>query len=263
MPLTISRLPSLRPHTEVGRRRTVLAGALLAASVLYFLAELVVAARWPQPYSWTQNMISDLGVPECLGDMSRFGDMAVADRYICSPWYPLMNAAFVVVGALGVAAAVALLPRIPRPWDRIVLVLATVNGIALACVGLFPGSAGEFPGGSRVRIVVHPIAAYLEHVTGMALMAIAVMLLLRRRRSLAGVTAVLFAVSGLAALVILWGNPIGPGGTERAAIDPFLWWRVFVGAALLLVAFRYDGTPGRGREVREKRSRALQEGPRS
>ncbi|WP_220658642.1 DUF998 domain-containing protein [Tsukamurella sp. TY48] len=238
MSLTISRLPSLRRTAAMSPARTALAGGLLAASVLYFLAEVVVASRWPQPYSWTGNMISDLGVPECLGDMSRFGDLAVADRYICSPWHPVMNAAFVAVGLLGIAAAAALLPRIPRPWDRIVLALAAINGIALACVGLFPGSAGEFPGGPPVRTVVHPIAAYVEHVSGMALMAIAIVLLVPRRWDLAGVTALLFGISGLAALVIPWGNPIGPGGTERAAIDPFLWWRVAVGVALLVVAVR-------------------------
>lgn len=203
--------------------------------MLYFLAEVLVAAQWPQPYSWSGNMISDLGVPECLGDTSRFGALAATDRFVCSPWHPVMNAAFVLVGALGIAAAVAVAPRIPRRWRRIVVVLAVINGIALACVGLFPGSAGEFPGGSTVRIVVHPIAAYTEHVTGMALMVIAI-ILLRHHRGPAAATGLLFAVSGLAALVIPWANPLGAGGTERAAIDPFLWWRCLAGLALIATA---------------------------
>ncbi|WP_415678454.1 DUF998 domain-containing protein [Tsukamurella hominis] len=224
-------------------RRAGLAGTLLTATVAYFLAELIVARQWPRPYSWTDNMISDLGVPECLGDLSRDGGLAVTDRFVCSPWHPLMNTAFVLVGALGIAAAVAVRPLLPRPWDRAAVALAVVNGVALACVGIFPGSAGEFPDGPRARIVVHPIAAYVEHVSGMALMSLAVLLLLRSRRRLAALTAACIAVSGIAALVIPWANPLGAGGTERAAIDPFLWWRCALGVALLVAARRVRPRP--------------------
>lgn len=222
----------------MSRRRTVVAGALLLSTGLYFLAEIVVSLQWPRPYDWSHNMISDLGVPECLGELSRDGGLAVADRFVCSPWHPVMNAAFVVVGGLGFAAALALRPVLPRPWGAVTLGLAAVNAIALACVGLFPGSAGEFPDGPRARIVVHPIAAYVEHVTGLALMAVAVLLLIRTRTRLAALTALFIAVSGFAALVIPWANPLGAGGTERAAIDPFLWWRCILGVALLVLARR-------------------------
>ncbi|MGX9297228.1 DUF998 domain-containing protein [Tsukamurella paurometabola] len=236
MRLNISRLPSTRPATTLSRRRTVTAGTLLTATVGYFLTEVLVARQWPRPYSWTNNMISDLGVPECLGDLRRDGGLAVSDRFVCSPWHPLMNAAFVAVGALGIAAVIALRPLLPRPWATVALVLGAINGIALACVGLFPGSAGEFPGGPPARIVVHPIAAYVEHVTGMALMGLAAVLLIRSHVRLAALTAVCFAISGLAALIIPWANPIGTGGTERAAIDPFLWWRCALGVTLLALA---------------------------
>ncbi len=238
MPVKIEELPRAAPVTAIGGRRTVVAGSLLAATALYFLAELAVARRWARPYDWSGNMISDLGVPECLGDLSRAGGLAVADRYVCSPWHSVMNTMFVLIGVLGVGAAIVLAPLFPRPWRRITLALATINGLALACVGLFPGSAGEFPDGPRARIVVHPIAAYVEHVSGLALMAVAFLLLVRTRPALAAATAVLIAVSGIAALVIPWANPLGPGGTERAAIDPFLWWRCLLGLALLTSAVR-------------------------
>ncbi|KXO88622.1 hypothetical protein AXK56_09810 [Tsukamurella pulmonis] len=224
--------------TTVSTRRSVLAGSLFLASVGYFVAEVVVAARWPRPYSWTGNMISDLGVPECLGDLRRDGGLAVADRFVCSPWHPVMNTTFVVVGTLGIAGAVAVRPLLPRRWGTVAVALAAVNGIALACVGLFPGSAGEFPDGPRARIVVHPIAAYTEHVSGMALMGLAALLLLRSRPRLAVATVACIAVSGLAALVIPWANPLGAGGTERAAIDPFVWWRCALGVVLLTFALR-------------------------
>lgn len=238
MQLTIEALPQARPVDSLSTRRTVLAGALLAATLIYFLAELIVARQWARPYSWSHNMISDLGVPECLGDLSRDGGLAVSDRFVCSPWHPLMNITFVAVGALGIAAAIALGPLLPRRWDTAAVALATVNGVALACVGLFPGSAGEFPGGPQSRIIVHPIAAYVEHVTGMALMTLAALLLLRSRARVAAITVACIAVSGLAALIIPWANPLGAGGTERAAIDPFLWWRCALGIALLMTAWR-------------------------
>ena len=245
MQLKISTLPTAHPVDRLSRRRTALTGALLAATLLYFVAELVVARQWPRPYSWSRNMISDLGVPECLGDLSRDGGLAVSDRFVCSPWHPLMNITFVTVGALGIAAAIALRPLLPRRWDDAAVALATVNGVALACVGLFPGSAGEFPGGPQSRIIVHPIAAYVEHVSGMALMALAALLLLRSRARVAALTVVCIAVSGLAALIIPWANPLGAGGTERAAIDPFLWWRCLLGVALMVVAQRARHRPER------------------
>lgn len=238
MQLKISTLPAACALTTVSAARTALAGALLAATLLYFVAEVVVAHQWPRPYDWSLNMISDLGVPECLGDLSSENGLAVADRFVCSPWHLLMNTAFVVVGGLGIAAAIVARPLFPRRWDQAALVLATINGIALACVGLFPGSAGEFPDGPQARIVVHPVAAYVEHVSGMALMAIAALLLLRSRPRLAAFTIVCIAISGLAALVIPWANPLGAGGTERVAIDPFLWWRSVLGVALLVAAHR-------------------------
>ncbi|MCS3779682.1 DUF998 domain-containing protein [Tsukamurella ocularis] len=243
MRLTTKELPQARPVDSLSRRRTVLTGALLTATLIYFLTELIVARQWPRPYSWTDNMISDLGVPECLGDLSRDGGLAVSDRFVCSPWHPLMNTAFVTVGALGIAAAIAVRPLLPRPWDRAAVALATINGVALACVGIFPGSAGEFPGGPGTRIVVHPIAAYVEHVSGMALMALAATVLLRSRPRLALFTTACIAISGLAALVIPWANPLGAGGTERAAIDPFLWWRCVLGVAVLVVAQRVRPRP--------------------
>ncbi|TWS19809.1 DUF998 domain-containing protein [Tsukamurella asaccharolytica] len=236
MRLKIEALPQTRPVAALGRRRAALAGALLSGTALYFVVGLIVATRWPRPYSWTGNMISDLGVPECLGDLHRDGGLAVADRFVCSPWHPAMNWAFVAVGVLGIAAAFAVRPLLPRRWGTVALVLATINGVALACVGLFPGSAGEFPDGPRARVIIHPIAAYVEHVTGMALMALAFLLLIRSRPRLAVFTAACFAVSGIAALVIPWANPLGAGGTERAAIDPFLWWRCVLGVVLVAVA---------------------------
>jgi hypothetical membrane protein len=41
-------------------------GALLwILGLLAFPAQAITAAQWPQPYSWSTNFISDLGVTTC------------------------------------------------------------------------------------------------------------------------------------------------------------------------------------------------------
>jgi hypothetical membrane protein len=77
--------------------RVVLAGAVcwvLAAPVLV-VAEVVVGLGWAAPgYSWSSYNISDLGNVTCgVWDTSR-------PRYVCSPWYEVMNVALVVASVL-------------------------------------------------------------------------------------------------------------------------------------------------------------------
>ncbi|MFD0359861.1 DUF998 domain-containing protein [Nocardia sp. GCM10030253] len=211
-------------------------------TISYYVVELIVAARWPEPhtYSWSQNMISDLGVPECLGETGRYGDGTLSSRYICSPWHTLMSAEFVLLGILLFAAAILLSPMLPKiPLGKALPYLAAINCLGMVLVGTFPGSSGEITGGSHVRAVLHPLGAYLELLSGIAIMAI-VAHLYRSHRTYTAITLALLAVSIVGVVAALTSSHLGlgPGAAERVAIDPFVWWRIITGVALLVAPVR-------------------------
>ncbi|MFE7802863.1 DUF998 domain-containing protein [Nocardia sp. NPDC057440] len=214
------------------------AGAtLLILTISYYIVELIVAARWPEPhaYSWSQNMISDLGVPECLGDTRRYDDSTLSSRYICSPWHALMSAEFVLLGILLLAAAILLSPMLPKtPLGKALPYLAGINCLGIVLVGTFPGSSGEIPGGSHVRAALHPLGAYLELLSGIVIMAI-VAHLYRSHSTYTAITLALLAVSIVGVLAALTSTHLGlgTGAAERVAIDPFVWWRIITGVVLL------------------------------
>lgn len=147
-------------------------GAWSAVSVMqFFLAEAVAALRWagPQPYSLTDNFISDLGAAHC----------AVHEgRSVCSPLNWLMNASFVLQGlgmliaavlitsaVLQVAARPAAAFRLDRrPVEALaVRILLGIAGAGLVVVGLVPEDvlaplhltgAGLYFGGGSLALVV-------------------------------------------------------------------------------------------------------------
>ncbi|WP_433196748.1 hypothetical protein ACQP1G_45120 [Nocardia sp. CA-107356] len=222
--------------------RLKIGAALLILSMSYYIVELIVAARWPAPhaYSWSRNMISDLGVPECLGDMRRYGGGTTRDRFICSPWHALMSTEFVLLGILVLAAAMLLSPLLPKtPLAEAIPYLALINCLGNVLVGVFPGSANEVPGGSHIRAVLHPTGAYLELFSGVAIMAI-IAWLYRSHPGYTAFTLALLAVSIVGMVASLTSEHLGPGTAERLAIDPFVWWRIGTGVVLLAVARRPD-----------------------
>ncbi|MFG1795972.1 DUF998 domain-containing protein [Nocardia sp. NPDC049149] len=208
---------------------------LLILTVSYFIVQLIVASRWPEPngYSWADNMISDLGVPECLGDMHQYG--LHPSRYICSPWHATMSTEFVLLGVLLGAATFLLTPLLPKsPLARAIPYLALLNCLGIVLVGAFPGSADEFPGDHQLRIILHPTGAYLELLTGLAIMIIAARVF-PANRPYTTVTIVLIILTLIGMIASLAPTHLGLGGgtAERLALDPFVWWRVFTGIYIL------------------------------
>ncbi|WP_330251689.1 DUF998 domain-containing protein [Nocardia sp. NBC_00565] len=213
------------------RRKTGAALLILASS--YYLVESIVAARWPAPpgYSWSRNMISDLGVPECLGD-------APSGRFICSPWHALMSAEFVLLGIWVLAAAILLKPLLPKtPLAEAITYLALINCLGNVLVGVFPGSASEAPDGSHLRVVLHPTGAYLELFAGIAIMAI-IARLYRAHRGYTAFTLAMLGASFVGMIASVTSSPLGAGAAERLAIDPFVWWRIVTGVVVLAAAGR-------------------------
>lgn len=205
---------------------------LLAAVLIP--AQILVAVRWPHPYSWRSHLISDLGATMCgIADAE-----ARVERYVCSPWHVLANAATVANGltlALGAVLLWSVWPR--RRSGRAGSVLLAAGGLCVVGVGLTPWD-------------LHPDLHHLFALVQAPLQWVAMVLLVRATwgsalpRVVPVVTAVgvVVSVAGFALFINAVGGgaslTLGLGFTERLAFDTLTLWSATVGAALLVTAQR-------------------------
>lgn len=196
-------------------------GALLwIASLQYYVVQLLVATAWTGKagFSWRHNTISDLGNTVC----GPYGD-----RLVCSPWHPLMNGSFVLLGlTMGLGAYL-----LWRVWGdrlaRLGLIGLIAAGAGTVLVGLFPENA---PG------QLHVIGAGLPFVLGNL-----AMILIGSSKALPAAMARVFSLVcglvGLAALpLFLLGTSavLGNGGLERVVAYPQSIWMMVIGVYLLV-----------------------------
>lgn len=180
------------------QRWGVLAWAVRPA---YLVVEVLLAIFSVGGYSFVDDTVSDLGT-------GRFSDAAT-----------VMNASFIVFGALMAFGAVALFGRYGRgPVGIAASVLLVVSGISSIAVGLTP--LDQYPDG-------HALAAtplFVAQPAALVLLGLAV----RPRRPATGVvvigTGIVCAVAALAFIVL----DDAAGITERVAL-----WPVFVVLAVL------------------------------
>ena len=123
----------------------------LAAAISYLASEAAAAWAYSPRYSYAHNYISDLGVPVC--------GTIFDGRPVCSPLHLVMNADFVLQGALFVVAALAAMRLVSTRARYALLACALANGIGIALVGLFPETDASG---------VHALGALLAIVFGNA-----------------------------------------------------------------------------------------------
>ena len=195
-----------------------LGGALLLLAVAYLLGEAWAVAGWRGlPYSWTDDAISTLGVPEVMWTSEGSRD---------STRHAAMNATFVASGVRVLLATVVLAPFVPR-WRWLVLPLALAHGIGTVVVGFVPtGLTSERANG-------HGLGAALAIGGGTLLLLALTAALAARHRGLAAWTGACAAVSVLGFALVLAGVG-GFGLAERLAVDAVIIWQIGAGAALLL-----------------------------
>lgn len=199
-------------------------GLAVLTTVWYFVAEYIVAAAWPAPgYSYIHNYVSDLGVPICTE----------AGRYVCSPWYKVMNTTFFVVGAGSLVGMVAFSLLLRGARRYVVMTLGTIQSVGIMLVGIAPGSFAEDITQDHTQMFLHSLGALLA-ILGTAVTALVTgVLLWRQSRRFAVISLLLGAVPlVLLALQTLTGITnlgLGIGGFERVGVYAALLWIACVG----------------------------------
>ena len=100
------------------------------ANLQFFVIEAVAAARFHGGYSWSRDLISDLGNTHCG---------AYDGRLVCSPLHGVMDLSFVVLGVTMIAGASLLASLRPSSVaTRVGLCALSLGGVGVILVGAFP-----------------------------------------------------------------------------------------------------------------------------
>jgi hypothetical membrane protein len=201
----------------------------------FFVAETVVALRQDGRYSYADDVISALGAST-------------------SPGAQLMNASFVLQGALILAGALALRPLLRGTPGRVAVVLLGAAAVGALLVGVFPLDGTP---------TAHQVGAGL-YFPGSTLGLVALAYALRRRSEAVGTVLALLGLIGVAATVFFFTGVTslaGVGGTERAAAYVLPLGLALAGAALWRLggAPAAAGTPTARERARAERDRARAE----
>ncbi|MEU0315019.1 DUF998 domain-containing protein [Nocardioides sp. NPDC006273] len=205
------------------------AALFLANALVYLIGEAISAAAWSNPaYSYSHNVISDLGVPSFNG---------AAGYPDGSPLFWLMNTVFISHGTILVLAAVLVAPAVSRSRARAFLTSAAVQGVGLILVGMFPGA----PDASTATRAGHTLGAAFAILGGNVTVIIAGAALRRTGRPL-GTVLVSLGTLGIASAIALftyWSAVGGSGAViERIAVYTIVGAQLLVAVVVLVGRFR-------------------------
>jgi hypothetical membrane protein len=223
----VIRIARFSEHHGAVMSKTRIGATLWVLCLQYFIAEAVVISGWPGAYSLSRNYISDLGAVHCG---VRLGAAVDAAESVCSPLHGLMNASFLLQGALILSGTALLWSRFPKgAWWTAALVLVGASGIGVFVVGLAPEDAAP-----RLHFL-GAIENFLCCNAGMAAMGVAMSAAPRPARKLGLVTLAMGAVGllGIAMLGLRVYLGLGVGGMERLVAYPFPLWLAGMGVLLL------------------------------
>jgi hypothetical membrane protein len=195
-------------------RYPLLGPIIWALSVQTLLVQFVVAQAWPKPFSWLNNVISDLGNTAC----GQFGD-----RYVCSPQHYLMNASFVLLGCTMAIGSLLIYQEFARSRASLIgFVSMGFAGIGTVLVGAFPENTVS---------ALHGLGALLALGLGNFSMIILALALRGTHRGFRTYTLISGVVSLCAFLFFAWHIylGIGPGGMERVVSYPQTIWLTLLG----------------------------------
>lgn len=222
----------------MSRLRT--AGAfLLLAGIFGYLGQLVAAYLWQGIYSLEYNLISDLGVTQCL----QINDVFLV-RYACSPGFWWFSGGFTLAGLALLLAAVQILRSTRDALGR------TLRGTGLLGGALLVAAAGMIVAGAvayNIQNLVHGLGIGLILVGFWVALAGGAWASIRANRAvgkrnaapvltgmLLPVTLVLLLVSVVGVVLVATAPEYAPVGLYlRIALDPLWLWLFAVGASLV------------------------------
>ncbi len=203
--------------------------------MIYLVAEAVAASAFPH-YSYANNYISDLGVPE-VGSFQ--------GRPIDSPLSGVMNFAYLAQGVLFFIAVVSITRAVrvgPRKW---LLSLAAVHAVGIILVGFFHGSQTNVDNG---LFAVHALGAAMAIIAGNLVAIVGGVGSGRVRAALwYRVISIVLGAVGIFSLVMLQVdtmsssiNIFAPGIWERASVYTIIGWEIFTAICLAVAQRRGD-----------------------
>ena len=212
--------------------------AWIVGTLVYFIAQPLVASAWTPGYSWLHNYISDLGDTAC-------GSFAVPHgtaMYVCSPRHGAMNSAFIVNGVLLGCGAVALRNFWPqRTVTRRAIALLLIAAVLKVVVGLAP---------ENVDVSLHLLGALNVPLGSVAILMLSASA--GQSRPAVSVVGTVLAIIGLAgsalSIAAQFGTTalyfgLGVGGMERVATYPGSAWALIVGIAAIVAAMNASNAP--------------------
>lgn len=187
--------------------------ALWVLSIQYLLTQWFVASKWPYPYSWLNNTISDLGNTVC----GPYGG-----RQVCSPHYTLMNASFILLGITMFLGAMLIYHEFKKSLGSLIgFTFMALAGFGTLLVGVFPENT---IGG------LHFLGAMLPFLLGnIGIIILGLVLEIPKWLRLFSILAGVITLSALALFVSHTYLGIGIGGMERLAAYPQTIWLIVFG----------------------------------
>ncbi|MBG6054793.1 putative membrane protein [Salinibacterium sp. CAN_S4] len=203
------------------------ANAMLLAGLQYLAAETVSAAVFTPAYDYAENYISDLGVADC--------GTVYSGREICSPLAGLMNAGFIVDGALFFIGSVLLATLFSGALRYVFLAAALLHGIGNVIVGLFDETTPAVGGAPSIHVVGALLAILFGNVAAILAGASA----LRHGRRALGAAGIALGSLGIVSLVLLGFDGVGlpEGLVERFSVYPITASEILFGVTILAVAW--------------------------
>lgn len=221
-----------RDGAGVLKDRQRLAGALAWVLIMqFFVMHLVVQSRWPRPYSWRRNWISDLGKAQCEASSGA----GVTKAWACSPWHLAMDVSFVLGGFLILIGTLFLGQGFP-PGRMAAAARGLLFGVGLGWI-LVGCSPGDGPG---IAPSMHVVGALLA----MPVMNLALALLgtaMYRQGRWPGMAALAVALGVLGFVCVWLVTPLEDAGwnglAQRLATFPQLVWMIAYGGRTLAQHF--------------------------
>lgn len=180
----------------------------------YLIVQPIVAAAWPRAYSWSNNLISDLGNTACG---------QYAGRYVCSPDHAQMNASFILLGVTMAVGSLLIYQEFRKSRATLIgFALMGLAGAGTILVGLNP---------ENVNSLGHGLGAFLGLVVGNVSMVILAIAIHQARKGFRVYTMLSGSLSIVAFVLFMLkiNLGIGQGGMERLVSYPQTLWLALFG----------------------------------